>query len=145
VSKIRQYFSPLTYTIYAIIGTLLEQGALVIIVRWWLPQFDIHISWWVTGILMCLLLMYSFYTYRMGRQALLRKSPVYPDTIIGSEGVVATPLDPTGYVKVKGELWKATSASDMEIGDRIVVTKIDGIRLIVVPESKMRKEPLHNR
>jgi membrane protein implicated in regulation of membrane protease activity len=145
VSKIRQYFRPLNYTIYAIIGTLLEQSALVIIVRWWLPQFDIHISWWVTGILMCLLLMYSFYTYRMGRQALLRKSPVYPDTIIGSEGVVATPLDPTGYVKVKGELWKATSASELEIGDRIVVTKIDGIRLIVVPESKMKKEPQHNR
>ena len=140
MSKIREYFSPLNYTIYAIIGTLLEQGALVIIVRWWLPQFDIHISWWVTGILMFLLLMYSFYTYHMGRRALLQKSPVYPDTIIGSEGVVATPLDPTGYVKVKGELWKATSESDLEIGDRVVVTKIDGIRLVVEPESLGKKE-----
>lgn len=145
MSKIGEYFSPLTYTIYSIIGTLLEQGALVIILRWWLPQLGIHISWWVTGILMSLLLMYSFYTYRMGRQALLRKSPVYPDTIVGSEGVVATPLDPTGYVKVKGELWKATSASDLEIGERIVVTKIDGIRLVVVPEAQRKKEPQHNR
>lgn len=142
MSKIREYFSPLNYTIYAIIGTILEQCALMVIVRWWLPQFDIHISWWVTGILMFLLFTYSFYTYRMGRKALLQKSAVYPESIIGSEGVVATPLDPTGYVKVKGELWKATSESDLEIGDKIVVTKIDGIRLVVIPEPRKSKEPL---
>lgn len=140
MNKIRELFSPLSYTIYALIGTLLEQGALIVIVRWWLPQLDVHISWWVTGILMFLLLMYSVYTYVMGRRALLKKSPVYPDTIIGSEGVVATPLDPTGYVKVKGELWKATSGSNLAIGEKIVVTKIDGIRLLVVPEARKTKE-----
>jgi membrane protein implicated in regulation of membrane protease activity len=144
VSKIKEYFSPLNYTIYAIIGTLLEQGAVVIIFRWWLPQMDIHVSWYVTGIVMFLLLIYSFYTYIMGRKALLRKSMFYPEVIVGSEGVVATPLDPTGYVKVKGELWKATSTSDLEIGDRIVVTRIDGIRLIVVPEAQRKKGPQHN-
>jgi membrane protein implicated in regulation of membrane protease activity len=122
------------------IGTLLEQGALLIIVHWWLPQMDIHISWWVTGILMFLLLMYSVYTYIMGRRALLKKSPVYPDTIIGSEGVVATPLDPTGYVKVRGELWKATAESNLEIGEKIIVTKIDGIRLLVISEARKTKE-----
>jgi membrane protein implicated in regulation of membrane protease activity len=140
VSKIRQYFSPLNYTIYAIIGTILEQCALVVIVRWWLPQFDINISWWITGILMFLLLVYSFYTYHMGRAALLRKSAVYPESIIGSEGVVATPLDPAGYVKVKGELWKASSSSHLEIGEKVIVTQIDGIRLVVMPDNKENNE-----
>jgi membrane protein implicated in regulation of membrane protease activity len=139
VFNIRQYFTPFSYTVYAIIGTTLEEGALVVIVRWWLPHhFDIHISWWVLGILMFLLFGYSVFTYRMGRRALLRKSPLYPEAIVGCEGVVATPLDPTGYVKVKGELWKATSTSDIEIGGKIRVTKIDGIRLVVVPENEER-------
>lgn len=137
--NIRQYFTPFSYTVYAIIGTILEEGALVVIVRWWLPHnFDIHISWLVLGILMFLLFGYSVFTYRMGRRALLRKSPLYPEAIVGCEGVVATPLDPTGYVKVKGELWKATSTSDLEIGEKIRVTKIDGIRLVVEPESEER-------
>ena len=87
---------------------------------------------------MFLLFGYSVFTYRMGRRALLRKSPLYPEAIVGCEGVVATPLDPTGYVKVKGELWKATSTSDLEIGEKIRVTKIDGIRLVVEPESEER-------
>ncbi|MEJ2739682.1 MAG: NfeD family protein [Dehalococcoidia bacterium] len=137
--NIRKYFTPLSYTVYAIIGTCLEEGALVVIVRWWLPHnFDIHVSWWVLGILMFLLFGYSVFTYSMGRKALLRKSPVYPDTIVGCEGVVASPLDPMGYVKVKGELWKATSTSDLVIGQKIRVAKIDGIRLVVMPENEER-------
>lgn len=137
--NIRQYFSPLGYTIYAIIGTILQEGALVVIVRWWLPtNFDIHISWWILGILMFLLLVYAVFSYRMGRRALLKKSPVYPEAIVGCHGVVATPLDPTGYVKVKGELWKATSTSDLKIGEKVWVTEIDGIRLVVEPENENR-------
>lgn len=66
----------------------------------------------------------------------MKKSPVYPEAIVGCQGVVATPLDPTGYVKVKGELWKATSTSDLKIGEKIRVVKIDGIRLIVEPENE---------
>jgi membrane-bound serine protease (ClpP class) len=87
---------------------------------------------------MFLLLGYSIFSYRMGRRALLQKSPVYPEAIVGCQGVVATPLDPTGYVRVKGELWKATSTSDVEIGEKIRVTEIDGIRLVVVPENENR-------
>jgi membrane-bound serine protease (ClpP class) len=137
VFNIRQYFSPFGYTLYAIFGTILQEGALVVIVRWWLPHnFDIHISWWVLGILMFLLFGYSVFSYMMGRKALLRKSPVYPEAIVGCHGVVATPLDPTGYVRVKGELWKATSTSDVEIGEKIRVTEIDGIRLVVVPDNE---------
>jgi len=128
--------SVLGYTIYAIIGTLLEQAAVVIIVLWGLPRIDVHIPWWGLATIMVIMLAYSYFTYRMGIAVLGRKPVVVPDSLIGCEGKVATPLDPKGYVKVRGELWKAFSESKLEAGDDIVVTGIDGIKLIVAPKEK---------
>jgi len=82
------------------------------------------------------LLVYSFYTYRMGRRALSGTPLVAPEAIIGCEGIVATPLDPKGFVKVKNELWKASSESVLEVGDEIVVIGIDGIKLKVVAKKE---------
>ncbi len=136
-----RHLSPLGYTIYALVGTILEQAALVVIVRWGLPHLNINIPWWGLAILMVALLLYSCFTYRMGRQVLLMKPMVSPESIIDSEGTVATPLDPKGYVRVKGELWKASAGLKLEVGDEIVVTGIDGIKLIVAPKRKSRAEP----
>ncbi len=81
-------------------------------------------------------LIYSVYTYRMGRRALTRTPLVSPEAIIGCEGIVATPLDPRGFVKVKGELWRASSESNLEVGDEIIVTGIQGIKLKVVAKKE---------
>ena len=125
------------YTIYALIGTLIEQTALFIILRWGFPYlFNINIPLWGIVILMLGFLVYSVYTYRMGRRALSGTPLVSPEAIIGSEGVVATPLDPTGFVKVKGELWRASSESSLEVGDEIIVTGIQGIKLKVVAKKE---------
>lgn len=83
------------------------------------------------------LLIYSFYTYRMGRRALSGPLLVAPEAIIGCEGIVATSLDPKGFVKVKGELWRASSESTLEVGDEIIVTGIDGIKLKVVAKKEI--------
>jgi membrane protein implicated in regulation of membrane protease activity len=131
-----RHLSPLWYTIYAAIGTILEEGALVVIVLWGLPRLNIHTPIWGLAILMVLLLMYSFFTYRTGRATLLMKPMVAPEAIIDSEGIVATPLDPNGYVKVKGELWKARSESKLKVGDEIVVIGIEGIKLMVARKDR---------
>ena len=131
--KTRQ-LSPLGYTIYSIIGTIIEEAALVVIVLWGLPRVNIHIPWWGLAILMAVLFFYSYFTYQMGRTVLLRKPVVAPEAIIGSEGIVATPPDLSGYVKVKGELWKASSESDLKVGDEIIVVGLDGIKLTVAPK-----------
>ena len=125
------------YTIYSIVGTILEQVALVIIVRVGLPYlFNIHVPWWGLAILMAAFLVYSLFTYRMGKRALGKQPLVSPEAIIGSEGIVATSLHPKGYVKVKGELWRASSKSETEVGDEIEVIGIEGIELIVAPKEK---------
>lgn len=132
----KESLSPLGYTIYAIIGTILEQVALVIIVLLGLPHFNIHIPLWGLITLMAIMLAYSYFNYRMGKKALNKRPMITSEAIVGCEGIVATPMDPKGYVKVKGELWKASSESDMEIGSEIVVTGVNGIKLIVTPKRK---------
>jgi membrane-bound serine protease (ClpP class) len=51
--------------------------------------------------------------------------------MIGELGVVRTPLAPEGKVFVHGELWNAVAASTMDVGDRVVVKKVNGLLLEV--------------
>lgn len=53
---------------------------------------------------------------------------------IGSEGVVLQGIDPqtgAGMVRILNEQWRATSPGPIPAGTRIVVTNVDGARLIV--------------
>ncbi|MGH2606232.1 MAG: NfeD family protein [Anaerolineales bacterium] len=63
-----------------------------------------------------------------------RIGPVFnPNAVIGQLGEARTTLDPTGAVYVGGELWSARSAAPVAPGDRVRVTKVDGLILEVVP------------
>ena len=124
----------LGYTIYAIIGTILDVVALLILVLWVLPLFNIHIPWWALALLLFVELATSLFTYVMGRRALSQRLIFGPEAIIGSEGIVATLIYPTGYIKVRGELWKASCGSRVEVGGEVVVTGMEGMKLIVVPK-----------
>src|SRR4030042_697005 len=119
----------LGYTIYAIIGTILEVVALIILVLWVLPLFSIHIPWWALVLLLFIELATSLFTYIMGRRALSQRLIFGPEAIISSEGIIATPFNPTGYVKVRGELWKASCQYKLEVGDEVVVVGIAGRKL----------------
>ncbi len=67
------------------------------------------------------------------------------DALIGREAFVSERLDPAtgqGRVKVDGEDWWGVTASGrpVEPGERVVVVKVDGARLIVEPESTGRED-----
>jgi membrane protein implicated in regulation of membrane protease activity len=53
------------------------------------------------------------------------------EAMIGMRGEVVSPLRPTGQVRVNGELWEATAAGGAEVGDSVVVRRLDGLNLIV--------------
>ncbi|MDD4095045.1 MAG: NfeD family protein [Oscillospiraceae bacterium] len=60
------------------------------------------------------------------------------DRVIGIDGIVTTEIDPvnaTGLVKVKGQVWSASSEDGRKIpeGKTVVVTEIRGVRVIVKP------------
>jgi membrane protein implicated in regulation of membrane protease activity len=54
--------------------------------------------------------------------------------LTGAEGVVEKPLAPTGYIQVRGELWRAELAEEKgtaEKGEKVQVQGAEGLTLIV--------------
>ncbi|MDP2729746.1 MAG: NfeD family protein [Dehalococcoidales bacterium] len=122
--------------IFSIISTILEETAIVIIVRWGLPQAGIQIPLWGLVIIMAAWAGYSVFTHRLGTRALLRKQVVGLPHMIGTSGVVASPLTPEGLVRIKGELWVAKSASgEMKRGKKVIVVGQERLKLMVCQSS----------
>jgi membrane-bound serine protease (ClpP class) len=66
-----------------------------------------------------------------------------PQAMIGASAIAATPLSPTGQVEIRGELWQARLArqttlpagASVPAGTPVIVRSIDGLTLIVEPQS----------
>ncbi|MBM3167142.1 MAG: hypothetical protein FJZ94_06825 [Chloroflexi bacterium] len=127
---------PLWYTIQAILGTLVEEATLLIIVLWVLPAFGIRAPLWVLAILMLALAALSYVRYRLGRTTFFLPRREYVESLVGCEGVVTRSLNPEGYVKIQGVLWKATCAEGyLEAGTEVMVHAVDGLKLLVTPKN----------
>jgi len=121
------------YTIYAVAGTILESVFLLVVLLVILPLFNINLEWWIVTAIVVIELGISVFTYLMGRRA-LSKSIVYgSDSMIGCVGIVSSTLDPTGYIKIRGELWKAACKGKIEAGTEVLVTDMVGMKLLVIP------------
>ena len=118
--------------ILAIVSTSLEETALVVVVLWGLPQLDIYIP--IPGLIALMVAwgVVSVIFYRMGSRALARKPITGLPAMIGSRGKVVSPLTPKGVIRIKGELWEATSAGRrIKAGEEVTVMGQDGLRLVV--------------
>ncbi len=51
--------------------------------------------------------------------------------IVGQRGTAVTDIAPTGFVRVRGELWQAASEQDIVAGSEIYVRDIHGLQLTV--------------
>lgn len=117
--------------IAAVLSTLAEEAATLLLALWVLPMFGIRIPLPVTGLIMAGWLAWSVVVYRKGSAALLRR-PVRLTDMSGASGVVVEALKPDGIIKVEGELWNARSmSSEIEEGARVVVVRQEGLRLLV--------------
>jgi membrane-bound serine protease (ClpP class) len=58
-----------------------------------------------------------------------------PQAMIGGTAIARTPLNPTGQVEIRGELWQATlrGSSSLAIGAVVLVRNVEGLVLIVEP------------
>jgi len=118
--------------IFAIFSTLLEEAALVVIVFWGLPELGIHIPLPGLIVLMAAWGAYSVITYRIGSRALRKKAVAGLPAMVGTKGKVVSRLAPKGMVRIKGELWGATSSgTNVDVGEEVVVVGQDGLRLVV--------------
>ena len=58
-------------------------------------------------------------------------------SLIGARGTAQDALRPSGYVRISAELWRAElepGANPVEAGDRVRVTGIRGLTLVVEPD-----------
>lgn len=118
--------------ILAIISTILEEVAIVVIVLWGLPQMGIEVPLWGLIIMIVAWATYSIFTFRMGTRALVRKQIVGFPGMIGTKGKVVSPLTPEGLVRIRGELWVAKSATgDMKPGGEVIVVGQERLKLMV--------------
>lgn len=53
--------------------------------------------------------------------------------LIGEAGIAQTALSPRGKIFVHGELWDAVSSANIEVGQSVVVRRVDGLVLRVDP------------
>jgi len=122
------------YIVYSIVTGLLEGAALAAVVLWLLPLLGVNIPIWGVILLMGAYGVKEGIIYRISARALQRKSVVSLEGMVGCYGKASTPLAPDGYVRVKGELWRASSTGpNIDDGDEIVVTDINGLTLFVAP------------
>jgi len=80
-------------------------------------------------------MMAAFFVFALGAVVRARNVPVLmgPQTFVGAEGIVTTPLAPEGTVQLKSELWTAFSEGEaIEKGQKVKVVSVDGLRLKVV-------------
>jgi membrane protein implicated in regulation of membrane protease activity len=122
------------YTVLTITTSLLEEAALAAVVLWLLPRFGINIPLWGLILMMIALGVYNYITYRLGMKALIKKPIISPD--IGSRGRTTTPISPKGYVRIKGELWQASSNSTIDAGVEVAVVGMEGMTLVITPVEK---------
>lgn len=118
--------------ILAVVSTSAEEGAVYAAWRWLLPEFDIILPTAAVIAAMIIWGVFSVSLFIFTTKTLKKQIPVGLPSMIGSNGKAASALVPEGMVKIKSELWSATSETgNINKGDNIEVVGEDGLRLIV--------------
>jgi membrane-bound serine protease (ClpP class) len=103
-----------------------------VIWRWLLPEFGIELPFSVLVGIMIVWAAFSVTLFVITTRILKKQTVVGLPTMVGSRGKVASSLAPEGLVRIKGELWGATSAEgDIDTGEEVEVLGEDGLKLIV--------------
>jgi membrane protein implicated in regulation of membrane protease activity len=65
-------------------------------------------------------------------------------SMIGARGVARERLEPSGYIQVGGELWKAEKLEPgppIKVGDFVRVVKMEGLKLYIVADNSEGRGP----
>ena len=119
------------YTLLQLPALALLLMALVLVQRW------INISNWVFwGSIMIWIakdVVLFFFTWRAYDTTAAKPGR----SMVGARGITQNRLAPSGFIHVRGELWKAEvwgTGRPIEIGENVKVRDIKGLTLIVQPE-----------
>jgi membrane-bound ClpP family serine protease len=121
------------YLLFQVPGWVLAAIILFVFREW------IGIPLWGSVFLYSLYVGKDFLLYPFLRVAYQPGATTGAEQLIGESATVKTKLDPDGYVRVRGELWKARLApgcAPVEPGARVRVEAARRLRLIVKPEEE---------
>jgi membrane-bound serine protease (ClpP class) len=90
------------------------------------------VSWPVLVIVGVVALVFFTLVVTKARGAMRRPQATGLSALVGAPGVVVSPLDPQGQVRVRGEIWKARTGGAVLLKDeRIEVIDVEGLTLVV--------------
>ncbi|HSW57031.1 MAG TPA: NfeD family protein [Dehalococcoidales bacterium] len=123
--------------LFAIVSSLLQAVAIVAIIIWVLPRIDVVIPIWGTILIVAGFAVFAVVLYSVSTPAVRQKPMIGFTDMVGTEGIVASLLDPAGLVKIESEIWVAKSETGkIEKGDEVVVTAQKSLLLVVKPKSR---------
>jgi membrane-bound ClpP family serine protease len=125
------------YTLLQLPALALLLMALVLVQRW------IEIADWIFwGSIMVWIakdVILFFFTWRAYDTTATKPGR----SMVGARGITQNRIAPSGFIHVRGELWKAEvwgGGRPIEIGERVKVINIKGLTLIVQPEDEQEPD-----
>ena len=108
------------------------------VVLWLLCRF-LELPQWAAGVVFALYVAKDLFLYRYLRHS-YSDAPsrlTGPELLVGQRGVVLERLAPSGWVRVRGERWRADArqGAAVEPGSAVVVRAVRGLTVEVEPES----------
>ncbi|MEO8168014.1 MAG: nodulation protein NfeD [bacterium] len=92
----------------------------------------IRISWGVIVPAVLVTVLFFVFAIGMGVRAQRRKPTTGSEGIIGEIGEAISAINPTGQVRVHGEIWNASATEEISAGSKIKVVAIENLTLRVV-------------
>jgi membrane protein implicated in regulation of membrane protease activity len=95
---------------------------------------------WIGLAALALWLVKDLAFYPLVREAYRPNHECASRRMIGARGTATERLEPTGYVRVGAELWRARMAPGegaVELGDTVVVREVEGLTLVVAPAGSL--------
>jgi membrane protein implicated in regulation of membrane protease activity len=108
-------------------GLVLVALVLIALEQWaGLPRWSVYV-------LLLVLLLKDLVLFPFVRRAyeFESSSPVGAGRLVGARGISTELLDPFGYVRVGGELWRAEASPSIPQGSPVRVREVRGLTLIV--------------
>ena len=69
-------------------------------------------------------------------RAMKKKPTTGKEGMIGEQGIVISTINNEGKVSVHGEIWQAESEEILHKGEKVVVQKVEGLKLLVRPNNE---------
>jgi membrane-bound serine protease (ClpP class) len=95
------------------------------------PLPELRVDPWKLLPVVVLMAAFTVLLVRMVVEAQRRRATTGVEGLIGRSGVATTPLQPEGWVVVQGERWRAQADGPLDLGARVEVVGMDGLRLRV--------------